>query len=200
MFTPEEIQAAIDIAHGAGRKVAAHCYGGLGARLLIEAGLDTLEHGIYLEQEEIDMMVEAGTWLTLTMNAYFNDERLANRGTPDQVKGFVKYRSDIQKNLQNAVSSGVKFMVGTDGQHGALISELELIVDLLGVSNELALKAATCNAAEACGVADKIGTIEAGKLADIISVQGNPLNDISDMHKVNVILKGGCRVDTLSDL
>ena len=103
LLTKEEIQAAVDTAHSVGKRVAAQCYGGVGLRYCVEAGVDTIEHGIYMDDEDIRLMKENNTWLTLTLNAYFNDQRLINRGTPEL--RFVKYRDYIHDAYTKALKA-----------------------------------------------------------------------------------------------
>lgn len=197
LMTREEIQAAVDTAHCVGKKVAAHCYGGVGLRHCVEAGVDTIEHGIYMDDGDIDMMLKAGTWLTVTLNGYFSDRRIANRGTPELTKGFVKYRDDIRAAYTKAVHSGLRYTLGTDGQHGEFAFELESLVTY-NVEPLKALQAATVEAACMCGVEEKVGSIETGKLADILVVNGDPLTDVAAIRHVEAVFKGGKRVDDIS--
>lgn len=197
LMTKEEIQAVVDTAHRVGKKVAAHCYGGVGLKHCVEAGVDTIEHGIYMDDSDIDMMLKAGTWLTVTLNGYFSDQRIANRGTPELTKGFVKYRDTIRNAYTKAVHSGLRYTLGTDGQHGEFAFELESLVTYK-VEPVKALQAATTEAACMCGVDDKVGSIETGKFADILVVNGDPLTDIRDIRKVTAVFKGGRRIDDVS--
>ncbi|MEW6335394.1 MAG: amidohydrolase family protein [Thermodesulfobacteriota bacterium] len=197
LMTREEIQAAVDTAHCVGKKVAAHCYGGVGLRHCVEAGVDTIEHGIYMDDGDIDMMLKAETWLTVTLNGYFSDRRIANRGTPELTKGFVRYRDDIRAAYTKAVHSGLRYTLGTDGQHGEFAFELESLVTY-DVTPLKALQAATVEAACMCGVEEKVGSIETGKLADILVVNGDPLTDVAAIRHVEAVFKGGRRVDEIS--
>jgi imidazolonepropionase-like amidohydrolase len=197
LMTKEEIQAAVDTAHSVGKKVAAHCYGGVGLRHCIEAGVDTIEHGIYMNDTDLELMLRTGTWLTVTLNGYFNDRRVANRGTPELTKGFIKYRDTIRNAYDKAVHSGLRFTLGTDGQHGEFAFELENAVNFR-IEPVKVLQAATIEAACMCGVDEKVGSLETGKLADILVVNGDPLADIHDIRKVTAVLKGGRRMDDVS--
>lgn len=194
LFTKEEIQAAVDTAHSVGKRVAAHCYGGIGLRYCVEAGVDTIEHGIYMDDEDIRLMKESNTWLTLTLNAYFNDQRLINRGTPELTRGFVKYRDYIRDAYTKALKAGIRYALGTDGQHGEMAYELEKLVEF-GVSPVDALKAATVSASELCAVEDKVGTLESNKYADIVVIDGDPTSDISHIRRVKAVYKGGVRIN-----
>ena len=118
------------------------------------------------------------------------------KDTPElkERKKNLKYACD---NYRKAIAAGVKYASGTDGLHGQMATELERLVEL-DVPQETALLSATRNAADACGVLEMVGTLEAGKLADIISVYGNPLDDITALRHVNLVMKEGRRVDHLS--
>lgn len=199
LMTLEEMNEVVEVAHSVGKKVAAHCYGGIGLKRCIEAGVDTIEHGIYMDDEDIKLMLENKTWLTLTFSGYFSDKRLENRGTPELTKGFVKFRNEIRNTYKKVVFSGIRYSLGTDGMHGELAYELESLVQL-GVKPFKALKAVTSEAAALCNVEDKIGTIEPNKFADIIVVKGDPLVNISDIKKIVAIYKDGERIDNLSSL
>lgn len=194
LFSKEEIQAVVDTAHCVGKKVAAHCYGGVGLRYCVEAGVDTIEHGIYMDDEDIRLMKESNTWLTLTLNAYFNDQRLINRGTPELTRGFVKYRDYIHDAYTKALKAGIRYALGTDGQHGEIAYELEKLVEF-GVSPVDALKAATASASELCSVEDKVGTLESNKYADIVVIDGDPTSNISHIRKVKAVYKGGVKLN-----
>lgn len=197
LMTKEEIQAAVETAHYVGKKVAAHCYGGIGLKHCIEAGVDTIEHGIYMDDNDIDMMLKAKAWLTVTQNGYLSDQRIVNRGTPELTKGFVKFRDDVRAAYAKAVHSGLRYGLGTDGNHGGFWYELETLVGF-NVSPLKALQAATTEAACLCGVDDKIGSLAAGKYADILVVEGDPLVTIGDIRKVKAIYKGGKAIDKVS--
>ena len=193
LFTLEEIKAVVDTAHSVGKKVAAHCYGGRGLQYCVEAGVDSIEHGIYIDDDDLEAMLNSGTWLTLTSNAYLNDQRFINRGTPELTDGFYKHREYIRSAYTKVIKSGLNYSVGTDGQHGEIAFELETVVDL-GADPIEALKAATIKAAQSCGVDDKVGTLEKGKLADIIAVKGNPTRNISDIRNIDAVFKDGIKV------
>ncbi|MBD2843812.1 amidohydrolase family protein [Paenibacillus sp. IB182496] len=190
LFTRAEIQAAVDTAHSVGKKVAAHCYGGTGLRQGVEAGIDTIEHGIYMDDEELELMIKHGTWLTLTSYAYLNDQRFINRGTPELTKGFFQHRDYIREAYRKAVHSSLQYGVGTDGQHGEIAFELETLVEL-GVKPVIALRAATSQAAKLCGVDDKVGALQPGMLADLAVVNGDPTERISDIRRIQAVYKGG---------
>lgn len=193
LMTKEEIEAVVNVAHSVGKKVAAHCYGGIGLKYCVEAGVDTIEHGIYMDDTDIDLMIKHDTWLTLTLSAYFSDKRLENRGTPELTRGFFKYRDDIDQAYRKAIKAGIKYAVGTDGLHGELFFELEKLVEF-GVSPINAIKAATSNAALMCNVEDKVGTLNPGKFADLIVIDGQPFENIKDVRNIIAVYKGGSKI------
>ena len=197
LMTKEEIEAAVHTAHSVGKRVAAHCYGGIGLKYCVEAGVDGIEHGIYMDDDDMELMLKSGTWLTFTSNSYLNDQRLINRGTPELTTGFVKFRDAIRTAYQKACQSDIKYAFGTDGQHGEFAFELESLVGL-GAKNLDVLEAATRNAAALCCIEDKVGTLEPGKLADVIVVTGDPLNRISDIRNIAAVFKDGDRMDQIS--
>jgi imidazolonepropionase-like amidohydrolase len=194
LMSKEEINAAVEEAHNVGKRVGAHCYGGGGLGYCLQCGVDNIEHGIYVSEKDLEFMKKAGTWLTLTFNDFFNDERLFNRGTPELTERFKKTRPTIRKSLEMAVASGVNYCLGTDGQHGSLWSEMAFLAQFGGNAMD-AIIAATKKAAMAAGVSDRVGTLEVGKLADIISVKGNPLEDIRVMKEVGMVMQGGERIN-----
>ena len=197
LMTKEEIQAAVETAHCVGKKVAAHCYGGVGLKHCVEAGVDTIEHGIYMDDDDIEMMLKAKAWLTVTQNGYLSDQRIINRGTPELTKGFVKFRDDVRAAYTKAVHSGLRYALGTDGNHGGFAYELETLVGF-NIEPMKALQAATTEAACMCGVDEKVGSLEAEKFADILVVDGDPLTTMSDITKVTTVFKGGRRMDDIS--
>ena len=199
LMTLEEIKAVVEVAHSVGKKVSAHCYGGVGLKRCVEAGVDVIDHGIYLNDEEIELMLQNKTWVTLTCSGFLDDKRIENRGTPELTKGFIKFREDIKKTYEKVVNSGLRYGLGSDGMHGAFYYELKTLVGL-GVKPIQALKAATSEAAALCDVEDRIGTLEENKFADIIVVKGDPLQDISQINNIVAIYKDGVRVDNLSVL
>ena len=201
LYTRAEIEAAVDEAHRAGKPVAAHAHGGPGARWCIEAGVDTIEHGALLSREDCELMARRGTWLVMTnaIACHPTGIEQGDRGNPQIVAKLHQVRDKVAETFRTAREAGVKLTFGTDAMHGLLPFELELFVRFGGSPLE-AIVAGTKRAAEACRLDDRVGTLEAGKLADAISVRGDPLQDIRDLTKVGLILKGGVRFDGLSVL
>jgi imidazolonepropionase-like amidohydrolase len=194
-YTLEEMKAIVTDAHRLGRKVAAHAHGAEGIRWASEAGVDSIEHGSYIDDAAIAVMKKNGTYLVPTL--YLADWFLANAekiGTPAEL--IAKGREVMpaaRKNVARAFAAGVKVGFGTDAAvypHGLNAHEFAVMVKL-GLTPLQAIQAATINDADLLGWSDKIGTIEAGKWADIVAVDGDPLADVTSLERVKFVMKGG---------
>jgi len=194
-YTLEEMKAIVADAHRLGRKVAAHAHGAEGIRWASEAGVDSIEHGSYLDDAAIAVMKKNGTYLVPTL--YLADWFLGNAekiGTPPEL--IAKGREVMpaaRKNVARAFAAGVKVGFGTDAAvypHGLNAHEFAVMVKL-GLTPLQAIQAATINDADLLGWSDKIGTIEAGKWADIVAVEGDPLADVTTLERVKFVMKGG---------
>lgn len=192
-LTQEETNAIIDEAHRLRKKVAAHAHGAEGAKAAIRAGVDSIEHGSFLDEEALRMMKERGTWLVPTLLAgeyVASPQRRYPPEITEKARQAVAVRSDT---FRKALRMGVKIAFGTDSgvsPHGRNAEEFKLLVDH-GMSPAAALRTATANAAELLGLSRQIGTLEAGKEADVIAVPGDPLADIRAMERVRFVMKGG---------
>ena len=192
-LTPAEMAALVDESHRLRRKVAVHCHGHQAAREAIEAGVDSIEHGSFMKPETLAMMKKKGTYLTPTLMASeWIMGKLANypAALQEKAKAAFNARSEM---FRNAVKMGVKISFGTDAAvypHGENAKEFKLMVDL-GMSPIDALKSATTSDAELFGVAQKLGTLEKGKLADVIAVPGDPTTDITATARVSFVMKEG---------
>jgi imidazolonepropionase-like amidohydrolase len=193
--TREELQMLVSEAHRLGRTVAAHAHGGEGIIWASEAGVDSIEHGSYLDDAGIAVMKKNGTYLVPTL--YLMDWFLENAervGMPDY--GIRKGREVLpiaRKNFARAVQQGVKVAFGTDSAvypHGLNGREFAVYVRL-GMTPLAAIQSATLNTADLIKMSDRLGTLEPNKLADIIAVDGNPLDDISTLERVKFVMKGG---------
>jgi imidazolonepropionase-like amidohydrolase len=198
-YSQEEIAMAVEEAHRAGKRVAAHAHGGPGLRYCLEARVDTIEHGAYITPADIELFVYKGAWLVCTYGTLYHKDGLEKTRFQDEVAKakILQARTETPERFRWAYEAGVKYTVGTDNMIGLLAFELECLVKF-GVPPMEAIVAATRRAAEACGVEDRVGTLEAGKLADCISVKGSPLQDVRVLHEVGLVMKGGRRYDTLS--
>jgi imidazolonepropionase-like amidohydrolase len=192
-LTPAEMAALVDEAHRLRKKVAVHCHGDQAAKEAIEAGVDSIEHGSFMKPETLTLMKNKGTYLTPTLMATeWILSKIDNYPPALQAKAKAAgaARSDM---FRNAVKMGVKISFGTDAAvfpHGQNAKEFKLMVDL-GMQPIDALKTATGNAADLFGIAQKTGTLEKGKLADVIAIPGDPTADITATERVSFVMKEG---------
>ena len=192
-LTPAEMTALVDESHRLRKKVAVHCHGDQAAREAIEAGVDSIEHGSFMKPETLTMMKKKGTFLTPTLMASeWIMGKLDNYPPALQAKAKAAYRARSEM-FRNAVKMGIKISFGTDAAvfpHGQNAKEFKLMVDL-SMKPIDALKSATANDAELLGIAQKVGTLEKGKLADIIAMPGDPTSDITATERVTFVMKEG---------
>jgi imidazolonepropionase-like amidohydrolase len=194
-FTLEEMKAIVAEAHRLGRKVAAHAHGAQGVIWASEAGVDSVEHGHLMNDAAIATLKKNGTYLVPTL--YLVDwqrEHAAQANLPDYAKRKMEMVSEMgQMNAKKAFQAGVKIGMGTDAAvypHGLNAHELAVYVRL-GMTPLQAIQTATINDADLLGWSDKIGAIEPGKWADIIAVDGDPLQDVTTLQHVKFVMKGG---------
>lgn len=194
-YTQEELKAIVTDAHRLGRKVAAHAHGAQGILWASQAGVDSIEHGSYIDDAAIAEMKKNGTYLVPTL--YLADWFLANAErlhVPAELIGKGKEVMAVaRKNEAHAFASGVKVAFGTDAAvypHGLNAHEFAVLVKL-GLTPLQSIQAATINAADLLGWADKIGAVEPGRWADIIAVDGDPLHDVTTLEHVKFVMKGG---------
>jgi imidazolonepropionase-like amidohydrolase len=195
-LTQEEMNALIDEAHALKRKVAAHAHGAEAAKRAIRAGVDSIEHGTFLDDEAMDMMKQHGTYYVPTLMALqgLSEQMQAGMYIPPPIRAKAEQAmASLHKTFQRALTKGVKIGLGTDAAvypHGRNAEEFHQMVDL-GMKPLDALRAGTSSDADLLGLADKIGTLERGKLADIVAVPGNPLQDIRQTEHVFFVMKEG---------
>lgn len=194
-FTLEEMKTIVAEAHRLGRKVAAHAHGGEGLKQAVMAGVDSIEHGTYIDDEGIRLMKEKGTYLVPTI--YLTDWFLENYeklGLPAQIIAKAKeVMPAMKKNLTHAIQQGVPVAFGTDAAvypHGLNAREFAVLVRM-GMTPLQAIQTATVNASKLLGMEDRIGAIEAGKLADLIAVEGDPTRDVTELERIKFVMKGG---------
>jgi imidazolonepropionase-like amidohydrolase len=190
-FTKEEVEAIVDEAHRHGKKAACHAFGGEGLRNCVEAGVDTVEHAIELDEATADLMKKKGTYLELTAYHY----SLSDYTTRDAKSTGGKYSLEAlrEKSGRLAIARGVKISFGSGVgpfPHGTQAAEFAYLVKF-GMSPSQAIQSATTVAAEMMGWQDRIGSIEKAKFADIIAVSGDPLKDITELQRVKFVMKGG---------
>jgi imidazolonepropionase-like amidohydrolase len=194
-FTPEELKAAADEAHMAGRKIAAHAHGTQGIKNAILAGIDSIEHASLIDDEGIRLSKEHGVYLVMDI---YNDDYILGKaiefGLPkENVEKEKMVGRQQRENFERAVKAGAKMAFGTDAgvyPHGDNAKQFFYMVKY-GMTPAQAIRAATSNAADLIGRAKDVGTIEAGKYADIIAVTADPLQDVRALETVGFVMKGG---------
>jgi imidazolonepropionase-like amidohydrolase len=187
-FSPDALRVIIDEAHALGRRVIAHCHGGLGALAAIESGVDSIEHGIYCHREDFDAMAERRVPLVVTFNVFdklARDQALA----PDLRAKFGNAVETYRSTLMIAHEAGVIVGIGSDTIHADLVSEMGAL-RAAGFSGMEVVRAATVNGAVCCGLTD-VGTIEAGRRADLIAVHGDPTRDHAALNDIVHVIRGG---------
>lgn len=195
-FTEAELRAIVETANDYGFHVAAHAHGAEGMKRAVRAGIKSIEHGTLMDQEVMDLMKEHGTYYVPTILA---GEFVAEKATidgyfPEVVRPkAAEIGPKIQETFGKAYRAGVKIAFGTDcgvSPHGGNAREFSLMVEA-GMPEMEAIQAATMSTAELLGIADKLGSIEVGKVADLVAVSGNPLDDISALETVSFVMKEG---------
>lgn len=190
-FTLDELRAIVDEAHREHHKVASHAMALNGVHNSIEAGVDTIEHGNYISDADLRTMVARGIWYVPTI---FVGEYVAQGRSQAGAPVWVKMLQIHEDTFRRALRAGVKIAFGTDaGGFPWTVNparEFEYMVKW-GMTPAQAIRSATASAAELMGMQDKVGTIEPGKLADIVAVPGDPLSDVTVLEKVDFVMKGG---------
>jgi len=194
-FSLEEMKAIVADAHRLGRKVAAHAHGAQGVRWASEAGVDSIEHGHLMDEDSIAALKKNATYLVPTLYLMdWNRENAAKANLPEFLRAKMELVSGRgQRAAKSAFEAGVKIALGTDAAvypHGLNAHELAVYVRL-GMTPIQAIRTTTLNAADLLGWSDKVGSIEPGKWADIIAVDGDPLADVTTLQQVKFVMKGG---------
>lgn len=195
-YSDEEILTAISEAHRNQLPIAGHIHGGPVTPLAVNAGLDTLEHGGFLTEEDLDLLAEKKTWLVITQAlAVAKLEKFKGEGGKGVPRSYIE---KIEKALHSkgqvvrmAREKGVPVAIGNDTNHGRWDMEIERLIEPGGFTPLEALQAATLNGASLCGIAHQTGSLEEGKLADVIALDGNPIEDLKSMRKVVYVMKAG---------
>ena len=190
-LTVEELKAIVDEAHGWGKKVACHAYGGIGLHRALDGGCDSIEHGLDLDDAAIAQMIKQGTWLCPTLSPYYDD--WAPGDTPDGQRD--RKRAAVHEvSFPKALHAGVKIVFGTDiggiPWTEPMAQEFPRMVNL-GMSPMDAIKSATSRPAEMLDMQGKIGVIAPGAYADIVAVSGDPLHDITVLQEMQFVMKDG---------
>jgi len=192
-YSLDELKALVADAHRLGRKVAAHAHGAEGILFAADAGVDSIEHGTYIDADGAAAMKKHGTWLVPTL--YLVDWMRENGHLPAMFqKKMMDVSAAVLQNQRKAIAAGVKVALGTDAAvypHGLNAHEVEVYVTKLGMTPLAALQAGTINAAELMGWSDRTGALEPGKWADVIGVEGDPLGDVRTLQRVKFVMKAG---------
>lgn len=195
-YSEEEIRAAVEEADRLGRKVAAHAHAAKAIVTASRAGVASIEHGSFVDEDGIKIMKEKGTYMVPTLYTLdFITKEGKENGVPQYGIDKALVVGKVQRaNLKKAYQAGVKFAYGTDAAvfpHGRNAKDFAILVNELGVPPMEAIQMATKNASELIGISDKVGTLEKGKWADLIAVSGDPLTNIRLLEDVKFVMKGG---------
>ena len=195
-FFEDEIRAIVDVASGFGMKVAAHAHGDAGMQRAVRAGVASIEHGTYMSEETMEMMKERGTYFVPTITAgrsVADSAKIEGYFVPVVASKALEIGPVIQSTFAKAYRAGVPIAFGTDAgvfKHGRNALEFEYMEEAGMPAMEI-IRSATYSAADLLGQLDNLGTLEAGKYADIVAVPRNPMDDISVMRDVSFVMKGG---------
>ena len=195
-YTLEEMRAIVDEAKKLDRKVAAHAHGAEGIRLATQAGVASIEHGSFLDEEGAKLMAKMGTWLVPTISAGEYVEMAAKSGRLTGLRGekALAAAAGMRNSVRLALRNNVPIALGTDagvGEHGANGHEFTLLVTWGGLTPMQSIVAGTLNAAKLLGWEKNVGSLAAGKWADVVAVPGDPTKDITAMEKPSFVMKGG---------
>jgi len=195
-FTDDEIRSIIETAHRLGRRVAAHAHGAAGINAALEAGVDSIEHGSFLDARSLELFIAKGAFHVPTIIAGVTVLEMAQEDgllTPAQIEKAMLVGVKIKEALARSHKAGVTIAFGTDmgvGPHGQNAREFGFMVEA-GMRSREAIKAATVNAAKLLDLSDEVGTIAPGKSADVIAVDSSPLDDVSVLQRVAFVMARG---------
>ena len=194
-YTAEEVAALIDEAHMHGRKVAVHAHGADGIKTAIKAGVDTVEHASLIDDEGLQLAKKHDVFLSMDIyNTEYTQTEGPKRGELEEFLRKDREVAEIQReNFRKAVKMGIRMTMGTDTgvhRHGDSAKQLAVMVRY-GMTPMQALQAATVNGADALGLKGQVGSAAPGHYADLIAVQGDPLNDVRLLENVQFVMKGG---------
>lgn len=193
-LTDEELSAIVKSAHDLGLKVASHAHGLAGVAASVRAGVDSIEHGTYLDAETARAMAARGTYLVPTLGLLEGHSADADRLSPAVLAKMDQARQVSGQNIRLAKRYGVKIAFGTDAgvtEHGINARQFRHMVEQGPMTGQEALRAATVSAADLLGMSQDVGTVEVGKFADIIAVDGDPYADVTVLENVAAVVKGG---------
>ncbi len=198
---PDELESVAREAHNSGRRAACHAIGNAGIKNAVRAGIDSIEHAYYLDDEVLELMLDRGTYIVPTFLA---GQQIISNGLAGRVPRWITEKTlpiaeQHRASFAAAVRSGLKIAAGTDAgtpfnPHGDLAAELKLMVDY-GLRPADAIVAATRNAAENLGLLDDTGSVEVGKRADLILVDGDPTADVGCLANVSHVVSNGVTIE-----
>ncbi|MGJ8667435.1 MAG: amidohydrolase family protein [Patiriisocius sp.] len=195
-LTDDEMKSIVAAAASLGRKVAAHAHDAEGVNAALRAGVNSIEHGSYLNDESIRLFQQTGAYLVPTLLAGVSvyEELSVNPNIPPAIVEKIKQVAPVvEASFKKAMKGNINIAFGTDSgvsKHGTNAREFELMVKY-GMDENEAIKTATINAAELLGMSSSLGTLEKGKIADIVAVDGNPLENISELKNITFVMKEG---------
>jgi imidazolonepropionase-like amidohydrolase len=195
-YTAEELVAVVETAEMLERRVAAHAHGNDGIKAAARAGVTSIEHGSILDDEAVALLVEHGTWLVPTLAAAEAVETMAGDGrlTGERAAKALAIVPRMRESVRLAVRGGVNVALGTDAgvfAHGTNGREFTLLVEWAGMTPMQAIVAGTSSAAELLGWSRDVGTVRPDRYADLVAVEGDPLEDIAELEAVDWVMKGG---------
>lgn len=191
-FTKEEIGVAVEEAKRADTYVAAHAHGGLGLDYCIEQGVRSIEHGVFISEVQLEQIIKKNMWVVGTLSIFFHPTGIEQSDfkSPLIKEKVLRAREIAAETFGRIIKSGCNLALGTDSMHGLMHYEMEKLVEF-GATPMQALLCSTKEAARVCCAEDKVGTLEAGKYADFIALDGDPLTDITHLRKVSSVYKEG---------
>ena len=194
-YSYDEMRAAVEEADRAGTYVAAHAHGGPGLATAAQAGIRTIEHAAVASDDEVQAMLDARCWLVATFSILFHPDGIerGDGGNPLILRNLELARERVSERMESILASGLRLALGTDSMHGHMAYEVQTAVRF-GVSPLDALLAATARSAETLRIESHTGTLEPGKDADLIALDGNPLDDLTSLERVVFVMKGGEQV------
>ena len=188
IFSGEDLRIIVEEAHEADRRVVVHCHGGPGVRHAVEAGADTIEHGVYFSREDLQLLASRNVPLVITYGVYEQGTRSPDV-PPFMREKCVEVMARYLETIALAREVGVRIAIGTDTVHRDLVAELRALLKA-GYRASEALQACTRWAAEVLRLS-QVGTVEAGKVADLVAVEGDPLEDVEAVGRVRGVMQAG---------
>jgi imidazolonepropionase-like amidohydrolase len=191
-YSAEELRTIVEEAERGGTYVAAHAVGGPGLDDAVRTGVRTIEHAWHATDEQIEALVDADAWVVCTLGVLFSPAGIES-GEPDRRPELERTREAVAERLPRLLGSGVRLALGTDHVHGGMAFEIQKAIEL-GLAPAAALVAATAGGAQALRVDDRLGTLRPGMVANLIALDGDPLEDPGALDRVRCVVKAGVRL------